>query len=158
MRGLQEKYCGGQVKELLQIARAMLRDRRSVPAGPQHLPQRVPTVSEGVAHLPQQSSDATGTADTSAGKLGLRCDSGIAQDDHTFGFHGKDGVDGCDEDQESMECVVCMENLAEVMNLPCGHTVTCQTCALACLKRSPERLLCRSLITGQHTSEQRLRP
>lgn len=46
-------------------------------------------------------------------------------------------------------CIVCMERAAVVMFVPCGHMLTCQACAAACLQRRPECLMCRSKVLNQ---------
>ena len=46
-------------------------------------------------------------------------------------------------------CIVCMERAAVVMFKPCGHMLTCQACASACLQRRAECPMCRSKVLGQ---------
>lgn len=53
------------------------------------------------------------------------------------------------EEEHENECSVCMAESSNAICVPCGHTVMCRGCALACkAKGHTDCPVCRSQLTG----------
>ena len=54
-------------------------------------------------------------------------------------------------EEDDSTCIICLDQPASVTFHPCGHSVTCATCAALVTKAGQPCPLCRSLVVSLHS-------